>query len=331
MSAFSIRSSTANFSGRSSPRRLARYAEENGQPRFARQGQASGSRRLRRRAADLENDLSATLEPNGKVFLQGWALVENTSDDDWNDVRMVLVSGRPISFQMNLYEPLYMPRPMVEPELFASLRPPVYAGAMGPVEQDGIAADGPQSAGGSSGNAGDAWAWETSGRQEPGPGSTAGSMQNQMMQNTARQNAIQNTYGQNKLSYEELQQRRQQQVARRGRQGEGELHRDELQGRHPVGRNGRGGGRLLPVRDRPEDHTLSRQKSAMLPIIDQTIEGPRSASTTKRSTRSSRCWACVSRTRPANRSRRGRSRSTIRRPMPATPASSTCSRTRSGS
>ena len=24
------------------------------------------------------------LEPNGKLFLQGWAIVENTSDDDWN-------------------------------------------------------------------------------------------------------------------------------------------------------------------------------------------------------------------------------------------------------
>jgi hypothetical protein len=67
------------------------------------------------------------LEPAGKIALQGWAIVENTSDDDWNDVRMVLVSGRPISYKMNLYEPLYIPRPTVEPELFASLRPPVYS------------------------------------------------------------------------------------------------------------------------------------------------------------------------------------------------------------
>jgi hypothetical protein len=43
----------------------------------------------------------------------------------------VLVSGRPISFQMDLYQPLYVPRPMVEPELFASLRPPTYNSAMG--------------------------------------------------------------------------------------------------------------------------------------------------------------------------------------------------------
>jgi hypothetical protein len=72
-----------------------------------------------------------SLEDKGKVHMQGWALVENTSDDDWNKVRMVLVTGRPISFQMDLYQPLYVPRPTVEPELFASLRPPVYGGDMG--------------------------------------------------------------------------------------------------------------------------------------------------------------------------------------------------------
>jgi hypothetical protein len=31
---------------------------------------------------------------------------------------------------MDLYQPLYVPRPVVEPELFASLRPPTYQGAM---------------------------------------------------------------------------------------------------------------------------------------------------------------------------------------------------------
>jgi hypothetical protein len=67
---------------------------------------------------------------DGKPYLQGWAVVENPSDEDWNNVRMSLVSGRPISFQMDLYQPLYVPRPTVEPELFASLRPPTYTGAM---------------------------------------------------------------------------------------------------------------------------------------------------------------------------------------------------------
>jgi hypothetical protein len=70
------------------------------------------------------------LDKKGKPFLQGWAVVENPSDEDWNSVRMALVSGRPISFQMDLYQPLYVPRPVIEPELFASLRPPTYTAPM---------------------------------------------------------------------------------------------------------------------------------------------------------------------------------------------------------
>src|SRR5205807_79138 len=64
----------------------------------------------------------------GKPYLQGWAMVENPTDEDWTGVKMALVSGRPISFKMDLYNPLYVPRPTVEPELFASLRPPTYSG-----------------------------------------------------------------------------------------------------------------------------------------------------------------------------------------------------------
>lgn len=60
-----------------------------------------------------------------KVFLQGWAIVENTTDEDWNNVRLGLISGRPISFQMDLYQPLYLQRPEVQLELFSSLRPPL--------------------------------------------------------------------------------------------------------------------------------------------------------------------------------------------------------------
>src|SRR5262249_5158289 len=64
----------------------------------------------------------------GKSYLQGWGMVENPTDEDWSGVKMALVSGRPISFKMDLYNPLFVPRPTVEPELFASLRPPTYSG-----------------------------------------------------------------------------------------------------------------------------------------------------------------------------------------------------------
>ena len=63
-------------------------------------------------------------------FLQGWAIVENTSDEDWNQVRLSLVSGRPISFTMDLYQPLYTTRPEIQPELYSSLRPQLYGDAL---------------------------------------------------------------------------------------------------------------------------------------------------------------------------------------------------------
>lgn len=66
------------------------------------------------------------LSDKDKPLLQGWAIVENTSEEDWNNVQLKLVSGRPISFTMDLYQPLYIPRPEEQLELFASLRPQVY-------------------------------------------------------------------------------------------------------------------------------------------------------------------------------------------------------------
>jgi hypothetical protein len=65
-----------------------------------------------------------------KPQLQGWAIVENQTDNDWNNIQLALVSGRPISFTENLYDPLYITRPVVEPELYASLRPQTYAPGM---------------------------------------------------------------------------------------------------------------------------------------------------------------------------------------------------------
>ncbi len=71
------------------------------------------------------------LADKAKPYLQGWAMVENPTDEDWSGVKMALISGRPISFQMDLYNPLYVNRPVVEPELFASLRPVTYRGGFG--------------------------------------------------------------------------------------------------------------------------------------------------------------------------------------------------------
>jgi hypothetical protein len=82
-------------------------------------------------------------DAKAKALLQGWAIVENTTDQDWKDVTMTLVSGRPISFRMDLYQPLYVPRPQVMPELYASLMPQLYGQDLADADGDfARAADG---------------------------------------------------------------------------------------------------------------------------------------------------------------------------------------------
>ncbi len=46
-----------------------------------------------------------------KPQIQGWAIVDNPSGQDWTGVSLSLVSGRPVSFIQDLYPPLYLSRP----------------------------------------------------------------------------------------------------------------------------------------------------------------------------------------------------------------------------
>jgi hypothetical protein len=85
-----------------------------------------------KKPAAVEVPVAPTSQPAADGTLQGWAIIENQTDNDWNNVELSLVSGRPISFVENLYQPLYIPRPVVEPELFASLRPQTYEAGMEP-------------------------------------------------------------------------------------------------------------------------------------------------------------------------------------------------------
>ncbi|MCW5777163.1 MAG: hypothetical protein KIS87_12065 [Phycisphaeraceae bacterium] len=62
--------------------------------------------------------------------LQGWAIVENTTDEDWLNVRLALVAGQPVSFRMDLYEPLYLERPEVPVPVAAGASPRVYSGGV---------------------------------------------------------------------------------------------------------------------------------------------------------------------------------------------------------
>ncbi len=58
--------------------------------------------------------------------IQGWAIVENTTDEDWQNIKLSLVSGRPVSFKMDLYEPLYVARPTVPVPTVPGVAPRIY-------------------------------------------------------------------------------------------------------------------------------------------------------------------------------------------------------------
>src|ERR1051325_3784537 len=51
---------------------------------------------------------------SGQPVLEGWAVVDNTPGGDWTQVRLSLVSGRPISFVSKLYAPKFVTRPEAE-------------------------------------------------------------------------------------------------------------------------------------------------------------------------------------------------------------------------
>ena len=62
--------------------------------------------------------------------LEGWAIIDNTTGEDWTNVRLAVVSGRPVSFISNLYEPKYVTRQTVELPEDQAANPVVYNGAV---------------------------------------------------------------------------------------------------------------------------------------------------------------------------------------------------------
>ena len=71
--------------------------------------------------------------------LEGWAIVDNTTGEDWNKVQLSLVSGRPISFVSLLYEPRYIQRRVAGLPEDQSVGPVVYEGGIAGGVAGGIA------------------------------------------------------------------------------------------------------------------------------------------------------------------------------------------------
>ncbi len=64
-------------------------------------------------------------DKGAKPFLQGWAIVDNVSGTDWKEIELCLVSGLPISFIQNLYDPQFIKRPVVQMEKEAHAAPAI--------------------------------------------------------------------------------------------------------------------------------------------------------------------------------------------------------------
>jgi hypothetical protein len=69
------------------------------------------------------------LGQTGQPVLEGWAIVDNMTGEDWTKVQLSLVSGRPISFVSQLYAPKYVIRPGAELADDSAARPVVHAEA----------------------------------------------------------------------------------------------------------------------------------------------------------------------------------------------------------
>ncbi len=52
-------------------------------------------------------------KPGAKPLLQGWAIVDNTVGEDWENVELSLVAGAPQSFIQQLSQPYYSRRPVI--------------------------------------------------------------------------------------------------------------------------------------------------------------------------------------------------------------------------
>jgi hypothetical protein len=69
-------------------------------------------------------------KPGDKPLLQGWAVVDNTIGEDWNDVELSLVAGAPQSFVQNISQPYYVRRPEIGLPESAQLTPQTHEAAL---------------------------------------------------------------------------------------------------------------------------------------------------------------------------------------------------------
>ena len=76
--------------------------------------------------------LSLPADPHANhARVQGWAILENFSGQDWHDVSLTLLSGNPVTFRQALFESYYVNRPSVPVEVAGRVFPKLDTGSIG--------------------------------------------------------------------------------------------------------------------------------------------------------------------------------------------------------
>ena len=65
------------------------------------------------------------LDKGGKVNLEAWAIVDNTSGEDWNQVRLGVGSSSALSFRFDLQSIRLVERETLQPNSLIAIAPPM--------------------------------------------------------------------------------------------------------------------------------------------------------------------------------------------------------------
>lgn len=81
----------------------------------------------------VADDLDVGAGPNAAGLLQGWALFDNTLDEDLENVEVTFVAGMPVSFIYDLYTPFTPERPVIKEEGRSVAAPVEFEAAAAPM------------------------------------------------------------------------------------------------------------------------------------------------------------------------------------------------------
>ena len=74
-------------------------------------------------------------------LLSGWCMVENTTNNDWEEIELSLVAGMPVSFIYEFFRPIFIERPIIHPPKILSARPTEIEEGLDMEDFDDYAAD----------------------------------------------------------------------------------------------------------------------------------------------------------------------------------------------